>query len=202
MRTLTSQPAGNLKASSFGWSRVFLRCPRAPTVVTLCPGSFQASRVWNAPHSKSQPSPQAQRVRGVLFVTRSVLFVARSVLFVARSVLFVARSVLFVARSVLFVARSVLFVARSLSDCSRYFVSINRELKPLLHVLRHEYKGIQGYTPTNIQGVHEIGPHLLAFSQKWKDEGCPPLLACTLDVERAFDTVNQDRCVPFCAYCV
>ena len=72
---------------------------------------------------------------------------------------------------------------------------INRELKPLLHVLRHEYKGIQGYTPTNIQGVHEIGPHLLAFSQKWKAEGCPPLLACTLDVERAFDTVNQDRCV-------
>ena len=74
-------------------------------------------------------------------------------------------------------------------------MSINRELKPLLHVLRHEYKGIQGYTPTNIQGVHEIGPHLLAFSKKWKEEGCPPLLACTLDVERAFDTVNQDRCV-------
>jgi hypothetical protein len=74
-------------------------------------------------------------------------------------------------------------------------MSINRELKPLLHVLRHEYKGIQGYTPTNIQGVHEIGPHLHAFSQKWKAHGCPPLLACTLDVERAFDTVNQDRCV-------
>ena len=45
------------------------------------------------------------------------------------------------------------------------------------------------------QGVHEIGPHLHAFSQKWKAHGCPPLLACTLDVERAFDTVNQDRCV-------
>jgi hypothetical protein len=79
-------------------------------------------------------------------------------------------------------------------------MSINRELKPLLHVLRHEYKGIQGYTPTNIQGVHEIGPHLLAFSQKWKAEGCPPLLACTLDVERAFDTVNQDRCVHFATF--
>ena len=89
-------------------------------------------------------------------------------------------------------------LARRTSDPlrrDRYFVSINRELKPLLHVLRHEYRGIQGYTPTNIQGVHEIGPHLLAFSQKWKAEGCPPLLACTLDVERAFDTVNQDRCV-------
>lgn len=85
------------------------------------------------------------------------------------------------------------------SDLNRYFVSINRELKPLLHVLRHEYKGIQGYTPTNIQGVHEIGPHLLAFTQKWRAEGCPPLLACTLDVERAFDTVNQDRCVNFAA---
>ena len=79
-------------------------------------------------------------------------------------------------------------------------MSINRELKPLLHVLRHEYKGIQGYTPTNIQGVHEIGPHLLAFSQKWKAEGCPSLLACTLDAERAFDTVNQDRCASFCAH--
>jgi hypothetical protein len=36
-------------------------------------------------------------------------------------------------------------------------MSINRELKPLLHVLRHEYKGIQGYTPTNIQGVRDEG---------------------------------------------
>jgi hypothetical protein len=82
-------------------------------------------------------------------------------------------------------------------------MSINRELKPLLHVLRHEYKGIQGYTSTNIQGVHEIGPHLLSFSRKWKAEGCPALLACTLDVERAFDTVEQDRWPPVpCAYSV
>ena len=70
---LTSLPAGNLKASSFGWSRVFLRCHRVLAFVTLNLGSFQASRVGNAPNSKSQPSPQAQRVCDVLFLQESSL---------------------------------------------------------------------------------------------------------------------------------